>query len=339
LKIAAIAIALSSAVWTSSSTAAEPAYTLAKTVPLGAPDRWDYVTYDGQTDRVYVAHSDRLAVVDPTLGKVIGEVQGIAGGTHGSAVSMATHQGFTDDGEGGKAVAFDLHSLKVTQEIPAEIDADGIALDSATGHLFVVDGDSGALTVIDPKTNARVATIKAGEKLEFAAADGRSSVFVAGEANGDLIKVDVRSNRIAARWPTPDCNKPHGIAVDARSHRVFMGCVNSVMLVVNADNGRVVAKLLIGKGSDAVAFDPVRKRAFSSNGQDGTISAYQQRSADRYEALPVIHTMVSARTMAVDPKTGRLFVAGADTDPNPTRGGRSKVRPGTLRLLIFEPAQ
>lgn len=117
-----------------------------------------------------------------------------------------------------------------------------------------------------------------------------------------------------------------------------MGCTNGVLIVVDTMTGRNVATLPIGKGSDAVAFDPVRKRLFSSNGGDGTITVYQQVSPDRYAMLAPIPTVVSARTMSVDPKTGRLFVAGADTDPNPA-GGRPKVRPGTLRLLVFKPSE
>lgn len=315
-----------------------PTYTLSMSVLLGAPDRWDYVVFDGATDRVYVAHSDKLAVIDARTEKLVGEVQGISGGTHGTAVSLRTGQGFTDDGRSGKAVAFDLKTLRIAKEIPANVDADALALDPVTGHLFVVEGDPAALTVIDPKTDAPIATIKAGEKLEYAVADGHGSIYVAGNANGDVLKIDARSNQIAARWATPGCTSPHGIAVDVRGHRAFMGCVNGVAMVVDTNTGRTVAKLPIGRGSDAVAFDPVRRRFFSSNGADGTISAYQQVSPDRYEPLPTIQTVVSARTMSVDPATGRLFVAGADTDPNPAPGARPRVRPGTLRLLIFKPS-
>lgn len=331
------ALALGAILAASAAAAPAPIYTLAKSVSLGAPDRWDYVVYDDQTKRVYVAHGDRLAVVDPASGTLVGEVQGIAGGTHGTAVSPATGQGFTDDGRNGKAVAFDLHSLKVIREIPADADADAIALDRATGHVFVVEGEPAALTVIDPQSDTAVATIQAGEKLEYAVADGRGSIFVAGEGNGDALKIDARSNSIAARWPTAGCMSPHGIAVDARTHRLFMGCVNAVMMVVDTTNGRTVARLPIGKGSDAVAFDPVRKRVFSSNGRDGNVTGYQQLSPDRYAPLPVVRTSISARTMSLDPETGQLFVAGADTDPNPLPGGRPRVRPDTLRLMIFQP--
>lgn len=317
--------------------AASPTYSLTTTTVLGAPDRWDYVTYDDQSGRVYVAHSDRVAVLDGSTGKLIGEVQGVTGGTHGTAISVRTGQGFTDDGKNGKAIAFDLHTLKVTREIPADADADALALDRASGHLFVIEGDPAAITVIDTKSDKPIATIKAGEKLEFAVADQHGSIFVAGEGNGDVLKVDVRSNQITKRWPTSGCTSPHGLAVDATAHRVFMGCVNNVMMVVDTVSGRTVATLPIGRGSDAVAFDSVRKRVFSSNGGDGTITAYQQVSPDRYTAMPLIHTTVSARTMSLDPETGHLFVAGADTEPNATPGGRPRVKPGTLRLMIFAP--
>ena len=320
------------------SAAAVPDYVLVKSVPLGTPDRWDYVVRDGQTQRVYIAHGDRLAVVDVRTGDLVGQVEGITGGTHGAAISLPTHQGFTDDGRNGKAVAFDLTTLKVTREIPANVDADAIASDRATGHIFIIEGDPAALTVIDPKTDTAIATIKAGEKLEYGAGDGHGSIYVAGVANGDLVKVDARSNRVVAHWPAPGCTAPHGLAVDARAHRVFMGCANSVMAVLDASSGRLVAMLPIGRGNDAVAFDPVRRRVFSSNGRDGTISIYQQQSPDRYVALPPVQTVVSARTMSVDPATGELFVAAADTEPSATPGGRPQIKPGTVRLMVFAPA-
>jgi DNA-binding beta-propeller fold protein YncE len=333
LAIAAMAQLLMAA----STATPSPTYKLTSSVPLGAPDRWDYVVYDSQTDRVYVAHGDRLTVVDARAARLVGEVQGIAGGTHGSAVSLSTGQGFTDDGRNGKVIAFDLKTLKIMRQIPADVDADAIAADPRTGHLFIIEGDPAAITVIDPKTDTAVGTIKAGEKLEYAVGDGAGSVYAAGEGNGDVLKIDARTNTIVKRWPLSGCTSPHGIAVDTRAHRAFVGCVNTVMMVVDTNSGATVASLPIGRGSDAVAFDPVRRRAFSSNGRDGTITAYQQVSPDRYVPLAAIPTTISARTMSVDPKSGRLFVAGADTDPNPAPQGRPIVRPGTLRLMIFEP--
>ena len=171
----------------------------------------------------------------------------------------------------------------------------------------------------------------------MAAADDAGSVYVAGEKKSDVLKIDARTNAVVGRWPTPDCKNPHGLALDRAGRRVFMSCVNSVMMVVDADTGRIVAKLPIGRGSDAVAWDPTRKRVFSSNGADGTVTVYQQNSPDAYQPLEPVMTAVSGRTMAVDPASGRLFVAVADTDPSATPGGRPHPRPGTLRLMFLDP--
>ena len=317
---------------------AAPSYTVAKTVALGTPDRWDYVVFDPRSGRVYVAHGDQLAVVDGRSGENLGHVDGINGGTHGVAISNATGQGFTDDGRNGTAVAFDLKTFKIVKQIPADQDADAMVLDPVTGHVLVIEGDPGAITVIDPKADSAVATIKVGEKLEYAVGDGKGAIYVAGEEKGDLVKIDARTNTVVSRWPAAGCTSPHGLAMDPDGRRVFMGCANAVMMVMDADDGRVVAKLPIGRGNDAVAWDGNRKRAFSSNGVDGTISVYQQNGNDRYAALEPIRTMVSGRTMAVDPASGRLFVAAAETDPNPA-GGRPRTRPGTLRLLMLDPVE
>lgn len=335
----AAALSLLTTVGAGAQTPPSPGYALVKSVRLGAPDRWDYVVFDSDGGRVYVAHGDRLAVIDAGAGVLIGEVTGIAGGAHGTGISLATGQGFTDDGRNGVAAAFDLKTLKITKTIPADQDADAIVADPASGHIFVIEGDPAAITVIDPKTDAEVATIQAGEKMEYGVADGQGAIYVAGNANKDLLKIDARTNAVVARWPTPDCTSPHGLAYDPAGRRLFMGCVNSTLMVVDADSGKVSAELAIGRGSDAVAFDAQRRRVFSSNGLDGTITVYQQLGPDAYSPLGDVVTVVSGRTMAVDPQSGRLFVAAADTDPPAAPGGRPRPKPGTLRLMMFDPVK
>ncbi len=201
-------LALSAA---AAATAAGPAYTLSMSTPLGAPDRWDYVVFNRDTGRVYVAHGDQVAVIDAKSGALIGQVEGIAGGTHGSAISASTGQGFTDDGRSGLAVAYDLKTLKITKQIPADVDADAIATDRLSGHVFVIAGDPASITVIDPKTDAVAATIRVGEKMEYGAGDGEGGVFVAGVEKRDLLKIDAKTNTVVARWPTPDCERLHGL--------------------------------------------------------------------------------------------------------------------------------
>jgi YVTN family beta-propeller protein len=326
---------LAAALASSAAAQPKPGYVLTKTVPLGSPDRWDYVVFDAASHRVYVAHGDRLSVVDGHDGKVLGEVAGIPGGTHGTAV--AGGKGYTDDGRAGEAVAFDLKTLQTTKHIPAADDADGIVSEPTTGHVFVMDGDSGKVTVIDPKADAVVTNVELGGKLEAGVASGDGKVFVLGAEKREVLTIDAKSNTVAARWPIPTCVSPHGVAYDAAGHRLFASCVNSQMVVVNVDTGAVVATVPIGRGTDSAAWDPKRKRAFSSNGMDGTISVISQKAPDSYEALDPVPTAVSGRTMAIDPASGRLYVVAADVNPPATPGGRPQAKPGTLRLMFYDP--
>ncbi len=321
--------------------AAAPAanYGVVKTVPLGAPNRWDYVVFDPASHRVYVAHGDRVTVVDGRTGAILGTVEGMAGGTHGIAVSTATGEGFTDDGHNGLAVAFDLKTLAVKAKVPVEKDADAIAFDRSSGHMFVVEGDSKKVTAVDPRTNKVVATIDGGEGLEYAVADGHGALFVAGEEKRDVVRIDTRTNTVTAHWPIADCASPHGAAIDAATHRLFISCVNERLVVVDTDTGEEVAGVPIGRGTDAAAFDPKRKLVFSSNGLDGTLSVIREDAPNTYVPVATVKTAASGRTMAVDPESGRIYIAAADTDPSPTPGGRPIPRPGTLKLLFLDPVR
>jgi DNA-binding beta-propeller fold protein YncE len=316
-----------------SSARAAPPYRLTATVQLGSPERRDYVVADPTSRRVYVAHGDRVAIVDGMRATLVGNVAGIPGGTHGTATSLANGLGFTDDGEAGQVVVFDLTTLAVIKRLPAAQDADAIVADPLTGHVFVIEGDPHSITVVDPARLAVLGTIAGGEQMEYAVADGTGHVFVAGKERGDLIDIDARTDTLVAHRPMPGCTKPHGLAVDPATRRIFMGCSNAMMMVIDATDGRMIARLPIGRGSDAVAFDPVRKRVFSSNGIDGTVSIYQQIDRDHYRALPVLETEVSGRTMGVDPSSGRLFVAVARSDPARPPGS------GTAALLVFDPVE
>jgi YVTN family beta-propeller protein len=322
--------------------AQQPSYHIAKVVPLGAPNRWDYLTFDPASHRVYVAHGDRVTVVDGKNGTVIGAVEGMPGGTHGIAISHATGQGFTDDGKNGEAVAFDLKTLKVTKRIKAEPDADGIVFDRPSGHIFVIDGDSGKLTVIDPNTDAVVATVDAGGGLEFGVSGDNGKVYVDGAQKNEIVRVDTATNQADAHWPMPTCQKPHGAAIDTAHHRLFASCSNKVMVVMNSDNGAVLATLPIGEGTDAAAFDPLHGIAYSSN-REGTLSPVLENSPDSFAVLPAIPTQYGARTMAIDPATGRIYLVTADITENPAAAPndyrhRYTTKPGSVRLLFLDPA-
>lgn len=322
-----------------------PGYHITRTVPLGLPDRWDYVVYDPAGHRVYVSHGDHVTVVDGHSGEVIGQVEGFPGGTHGIAIATASGRGYTDDGRAGEAGAFDLQTLKVQPHLKAAPDADAMVFDPASGHVFVINGDPGTVTVIDPKADRVIATVEAGGKLEYAVADGKGKLYVNGEEKKEIVRIDTTTNQVEARWPIANCESPHGLAVDTMNHRVFSSCVNKVLVVVNTDSGATVATMPIGAGSDAAAFDSKRRLVFSSNGRDGTLSVIQEKDPNTFVALGEIKTAITARTMAVDPESGRIYLVAADIDSSAAPAAGSQPGPprrpalvaGSTKLLFVDP--
>lgn len=315
-------------------------YVLSKTVPLGAPDHWDYLSFEPESGRVYVSHGDRLTVVNGKTGAIVGHVEGMPGGTHG--IAFASGKGYTDDGEAGTVAVFDPKTLKVIRRVKAQADADGIGYDPASGHLFVIDGDSAKLTVIDPVNDTVVATIDGGGGLEFGVSGDNGKFYVNGAEKNEIVRVDTRSNKVDAHWALDGCLSPHGLAIDRESHRLFVSCPNKLMVVVNADTGATVARLPIDEGTDFAEFDPVRHRAFSSN-RAGTLTVIAEVSADHFEAMAPVNTAFGARTMTVDPSTGRVYLVTADyaineAIPASDRRHRYTVKPGSAKLLIFDPA-
>jgi DNA-binding beta-propeller fold protein YncE len=330
--------ALTTAAWAEDG--GKPLYSISKVVPIGAPDHWDLLTVDASSHRVYIAHGDRVTVVDGQSGALIGQVQGYTGGTHGVALVPALGRGYTDDGDAGVAGTFNLHTLRPLKSIKAEADADAISYEPVTGHVFVVDSDPGKITVIDPRTDQVLATLDGGGKLEISAVDGVGKVYINGEARREILRVDARTSSIDARWPIPECESPHGIAVDAKALRIFSSCANKLMVVVDGHTGRQLASLPIGARTDGAAFDPLTRRAFSSNG-DGTLTVIGEQGSSGYVLLGTVATMLGARTMAVDPGTGRLYLVAADmtlnesADPKDYRH-RYRVTPGSAKLLFLD---
>ena len=334
-----IRLLLAAALLASTAAMAQTAnYRLVKTVPIGAPDRWDYVVYsDG---RAYIAHADVLTIVDVAAGKVVGTLN-VGGTTHGFAAVPALGKGYTDDGKAGVAVAFDLKTLKEIKRIKTQPDADGIVYDATSGHLLVITGDSGKVSVIDPKTDTVIATIDGGGPLEFGVLGGNGKFYVDGEDKNEIVRMDLATNTADAHWPLTGCKTPHGLAIDRANMVLFASCGSKVMDVVSATDGKVLATLPIGEGTDFAEFDPARGLAFSSN-REGTVSVVA-RQGGKYVALPPITTQRGARTMALDPRTGRIFVVAADSTVNdavPANDrARYKVTPGSAKLLVFEPVR
>lgn len=316
----------------------EPSYHVSKTVSLGAPDRWDYVVFDDSAKRVYASHGPDVTVVDAESGAILGTIA--AGGvTHGIATVAALGKGYTDDSESGTVAVFDLKSFKILRKIKAQPDADGIVYDPHSGHVLVIDGDSGKVTVIDPKTDKVVATIDGGGGLEFGALGGNGKFYVDGADKNEIVRMDLVANEADAHWPLPGCTTPHGLALDHAHMRLFASCGGKTMDVMDAKTGHVLATLPIGEGTDFAEFDPVRGLAFSSN-REGTLSVIGETAPGKFAALAPIPTALGARTMALDPKSGRIFLVTADMTENKGKTGRARysIKPGSVRLVFLDPS-
>lgn len=315
-------------------------YAITKTIALGGADRWDYLHYDQASHRLYVAHDTEVTVVDGRSGKEIGHIKGLAA-AQGVAVLKSSGEGFVASGEQAGVVPFNLKNFKTGKRIPAADDADAAVFDPVGGRLFVANGDSKSITIVDPARKAALGTIDAGGVTQFMVTDGKGKLFVNIEAPDEIARIDGPTGRIDAHWPLTGCIGPHGLAVDRAARRLFASCSGGVLAVVNADTGALVTSLPIGKGTDAAGFDEKRKLIFSSNG-DGTLSVIKEVSPDKYEALGAVPTAPGARTMAVDSETGRIFVVTADvlaTDPPKKAGGAPHFtfKPGTVKLLFIDP--
>ena len=325
----------------SDTSSSSPSYRLAKTVALGAPDRWDYLHFDPAAKRVYVSHGDRVTVVDGSTGEIIGSVADLPG-SHGMAVATALKRGVADSAKNQQVTFFVADTLKPLGTAAAGIDADGIAFDPETGRAFVANGDGSSVTALDMTLGRFLSTIALGGQPEFLIGDGAGHIFVNMESTREVVNVDAKTLAVVARYPIPDCESPHGIAIDRATRRLFTSCINERLVVLDADSGKLLTTLPIGKFSDAAAFDPTRKRVFSSNGE-GTLTVIAENGPNDFTVIDNVPTAKGARTMAVDPDSGRLYVVSADidhVDPPKTPGGRPHAvyKPGTVTLYFYDPA-
>ncbi len=318
-----------------------PLYTLTKTIPLGGGPKWDYLHFDPATNRVYISHGTKLDVIDATTGALAGRVTGLDG-SHGVAIDAKANLGFADSARNQSITVFNLASLAPIKKIPALLDADGMVYDAASGQVYIVGGDANAVLVVNARTQKSVTTIPLGGAPEFLVTDNAGSLYVNINDKNQIVRIDTSKNRITARWPVAPCASPTGLAIDPAARRLFASCHSGVMVVLDADSGRLIATLPIGKGTDAAAFDPARKLAFSSN-RDGTLTVVKETGAGRFSVIGNVKTLPGARTLAVDPATGRIFLvtatvksAGAPKYP----GGAADYSfvPGTVKVLVFDPA-
>jgi DNA-binding beta-propeller fold protein YncE len=319
---------------------ASQAYHVTKTVTLGGSGGWDYLALDTAGNRLFIARQDRVLVVSPDSGTVLGEIDGLHG-AHGVAFAYGAGHGFATSGRDSTVTIFDLKTLSVIRRTPVAKDDDAVLYDPATRRVFTFNGDARSASALDPETGDVVGTIDLGAAPEFGVSAGDGKLYVNLVDQGSVAEIDARAMRVTRRWAIAPCERPTGLALDRASHRLFSGCRNQVLAVSDAAAGKLVTTLPIGTGVDACRFDSATSLAFASNGE-GTITIVREVTPDSFVVAATVPTRRGARTMELDRRNHRLFTVTADFGPSPEPTPehphpRPPILPGTFVLMILEP--
>jgi YVTN family beta-propeller protein len=297
--------------------AANPELTVQQRWKLGGAGGWDYLSLDSSGQRLFVSRGSRVDVVSTQTGKIVGTIPD-TNGVHGIAIAEDLRRGYTSNGKGDSVTAFDLDSLKtITEAKVSGHNPDAILYEPTAKHVFTFNGKSKDVTVLDAATLQIVATIPVPDKPEFAASDGAGHIYVNIESEkGQMVVIDSQALSVQHTWPLPGCASPSGLAIDRTHHRLFSVCDGKIMVVTDGLTGKQVARVAIGEQPDAAAFDAQRGLVFSSNG-DGTLTTARQESPDHYRVISSLATQRGARTMALDPVTGKVYLVTAEFGPTP----------------------
>lgn len=314
-------------------------YHLLKTIKVGGDGFWDYLTMDSPTRRLFISRGTKVVVLNVDSEKIVGEIPNTAG-VHGIALAPDLGRGFTSNGAAGTVSIFDLKSLAVIGQAQAGKNPDAIIYDPASKRVFAMNGRSGDITAIDASTGNVAGTIPVGGKLEFAAADGAGNLFVNVEDKSELVRIDSQRLTVTAHWPLAPCTEPSGLAMDIAHGRLFAGCDNKMMAVVDADTGKVIATPPIGAGVDANSFDPATGFAFASNGQSATLTVVHEDSPEKFTVVEDVPTQLGARTMTLDRKSHEVYLVTASFGPPPAPTAenprpRPTLMPDSFVVLVF----
>jgi len=307
-------------------------YQVVKSVPVAGDGSWDYVTVDSEARRIYISHATKVVVLDADSFAVVGEIPDTQG-VHGIALAPDLGRGFTSNGRAGTATMFDLKTLGTVGSVNTGKNPDAIVYDSVTKRVLTFNGGSKDATAFGGADGTVLGTLPLGGRPEFAVADGKGKIFANIEDTSELVEIDAQALKILHRWPLKPCESPSGLSMDQKNRRLFAGCENKMMAVVDADSGKVIATPAIGDGVDATAFDPKTGFALSSNGE-GTLTVVKQEGPDKYSVLENVPTKKSARTMGLDLKTHTVVLPAAEFLPPKEGERRGTMKPGTFVLLV-----
>ena len=318
--------------------ASAPGYHIVGTWKLGGEGGWDYLKVDSDAHRLYIARATRVMVIDTESGKPVGEISDTPG-VHGVALVPDIGKGFASNGREDTVSVFDLQSLKTLTKIKVGNRPDAIWYDPASKRVFTFNAGSQDATAIDAEKGAVAGTVPLGGKPEFAASDGKGTVYVNIEDKNQLVAFDATQLKEKQRWPLAGCDEPIGLAMDQKNRRLFVGCGNKVMPVVDADSGKILATLPIGGGVDATAFDDQAGLAFASCGE-GVLTVVREESPGKFSVAETVNTQRGARTMALDAKTHKVFTVTAQFGPPPASTAaqphpRPSILPDSFVVLVL----
>jgi len=314
---------------------AQGSYKLLKEIPVGGEGSWDYLEVDPGARRLYVSHGTKVAVIDTDKEEVVGEIADTPG-VHGIAVAPKLGLGFTSNGRENKVSIFDLKTLKTNSKVDTGENPDAILYDDGTEEVYTFNGRGRSSTAFDAKSGKVVATIPLPGKPEFAVAFPKAErIYNNLEDKSEVVAIDTKAHKVVSNWPLAPGEEPSGLAFDPDHQRLFVGCGNKLMVMMDSTSGKVVASVPIGQGVDATKFDPGTLLAFSSCG-DGTVTIAHEDSPDKLTVVQTLKTEPRARTMTLDTKTHKIYLASAKFgEAGAGKKGRPSAVPGTFKVLVY----
>lgn len=315
-------------------------YHVIRRIPIPGNAGWDYITADTEARRLYVPHGTEVVVLDLDSGATIGKITGFKD-AHGVAIASAFGRGFISATDPGSVTIFDLKTLAVLDKLRVGDDPNGIVYDPKTKRVFSADRGSKRLTAIDAKSGKIVGAVDdLGGRTEHLAADEAGHVFLNMQDKGTTLKIDAVGMKLMETWSVAPCGQPSSMDMDRAHDRIFIGCRSGLLAVVDAATGKVVATQPIGPGVDALEFDAAKGLIYvSTGGGEGALSIFHEDSPDKYSPVENVKTLPGARTMALDHKTGRVYLPVADVGPAPAPTPenprpRAPMLPGTFSVLV-----
>ncbi len=314
---------------------AQKQYKVVNRIKLGGEGGWDYLTYDYDAHRLFITRGTHVMVVDANTLKMSDDIPDLSG-IHGVTLAPELGRGFISNGGDNTVTIFDLKTLKKVDSVKVGERPDAILYDHFTRHVFTFNARSKDSTVVDAASGKVVGTIPLGGKPEFPATDVKGEIFVNIEDKNEIAQIDAAKLTVLNRWPLGSCQEPSALALDRERHRLFAGCGNKMMAVVNSDNGKVVTTVPIGEGVDAGRFNPNTQEVFMSCGE-GVLTVIHEDSPDKYTVTQNVPTAKGARTMAMDYESNTAYLVTAQRDPKPPAPGqRPAMVPGSFELLVVK---